>query len=123
MKALIVVLLSCFCINSVTSADRPSRQKGKELYSWTERGKWVFALLDRTNLLMSEEEVKKNPKRIDTMTALQVRLMELDEGEHVVWNFHLVSGFSFPDEKIFSEVVAAAKRAQIHLIPDRREKG
>jgi hypothetical protein len=121
MKALIFVLLGCWCVNSVMSADRPSRgqMKGMELYSWNERGTWIFVLLDGTNRLKSEEEVKKNPNRIDTVRALAARFLELAEQEKVVWNFRFVPGFSFPEEKIFSEVVAAGKRAQINLVPDR----
>ena len=49
-----------------------------------------------------------------------LQLAELAEGEHVVWNFHFVPGFSLPEEKVFSEIVAAAKRAQINLIVDRK---
>jgi hypothetical protein len=97
--------------------------KGMELYSWSEHGKWIFVLLDGTNRLKSEDEVKKSPKRIETVSALRERFMELAEGERVVWNSHFVSGFSFPDEKTFSEVIAAAKGARITLIPDGKEKG
>jgi hypothetical protein len=121
MRSLLVLALAVGCITGVLSAERPERGqvKGMELYSWEESGTWVYVLLDGTNRLKSENEVKKSPNRIATVNALAARFEELAGGEHVMWNFHFVPGFSFPEEKIFSEIVGAAKSAQIRLIPDK----
>ena len=94
--------------------------KGMELYSWSEHGNWYFALLEGTNRLKSEDEVKNHPNRIATVNALSDRFNNLAEGEQVVWNLRFVRGFSFPGEIIVSEIVAAAKRARINLIADKQ---
>jgi hypothetical protein len=124
MKTLFLALLGCLAVVTALGADRPARgqMKGMELYSWSEDGKWIFVLLDGTNRLKSEQEVKQSPKRSETTTALESRFMELAKGETVVWNFHFVPGFSFPDKETFAEVTSAAKRAEITLIPDKNEK-
>lgn len=125
MKTVFLALFCFMCAGgvSVMSAERPARgrMKGVELYSWPESGKWMFVLLNGTNGVKSEEQVKKSPNRVDTVAALGAQFMELAKGENVVWNFHFVPGFSFPDEKSFAAVVAAAKRAEINLIPDERK--
>ena len=122
MKAVLLVVIACVFASVGLSADRPKRgqMKGMELYSWNERGKWIYVLVDGTNRLKSEDEVKKSTTRFDTVAALATRFKELAEGEHVVWNFHFVRGFSFPEEKTFSAVIAAAKSAQINLIADKK---
>jgi hypothetical protein len=121
MKIVTVGLLVWLCIVGASAADRPKRgeMKGMELYSWSESGKWIFVLLSGTNRLKSEDDVKARSPRIESVPALRSRFMQMAEGEIIVWNLHFVPGFSFPEEKMFSEVMAAAKDAGVELRPDR----
>jgi hypothetical protein len=122
MKTALWFTIAVLCLAHGISAERPprGRMKGMELYSWEVRGKWFFVLVDGTNRLKSEEEVKGSANRMETVGALSARFQELAEGEHVVWNLHFVPGFAFPEEKLLAEIVAAANRAEVKLIHDRR---
>ena len=122
MKAALLVALTCLFTTIGLPAERAKRpqMKGMELYSWSEGDKWLYVLLVGTNRLKSEKEVKEHSSRIDNVPALASRFKELAEGEQVVWNFHFVPGFSYPDQDTFSAVVAAAMDAKINLIADKR---
>lgn len=123
MKSLLLPLLAALCLTAF-AAERPKRgqMKGRELYSWKTDGQWLFALVPGTNRLKSADEIKQSPDRVTTLPALQERFTNLAEGEQVTWNSHFFPGFAFPDDKTFAEVMAAAKRATITLIPDRNPK-
>lgn len=118
MKNLLIVLLAGVCLMQALAAERPTRphMKGMEMYSWSDDGRWVFVLLPGTNRLKTEKEIKEHPHRIETVAGLTTAFLQLARGEQVVWNFKFVPGFEYPDEKIVSDVVAAAKQAGITLI-------
>jgi hypothetical protein len=91
------------------------RFKGVELYSWKDKGgDWVFVLLDGTNRLKTEQEVKgaKNPSR--GVEELKKALGRLAVGEQVVWT-HPIDGFELPPPAARKEILKAAAEAKVDL--------
>jgi hypothetical protein len=97
-----------------TKREAKPRFKGVELYSWKDRGDWVFVLLDGTNREKSAEEVKAAKDKIKGVDALKKAIVLLAEGEQVSWS-HRVEGFEFPDKKARESVGKAAKDAGVEL--------
>jgi hypothetical protein len=63
LLCLIIAVLTMTVLHHVCSADEKREEKprfkGVELYSWKEKGgDWMFVLLDGTNRLKTEEQVK-----------------------------------------------------------------
>lgn len=96
------------------------RFKGIELYSWKDdKAGWVFALLDGTNRLKNEAEVKAPAQWIKGVAQLKKELARLAVGEQVSWS-HQISGFAYPPEPIIKEVMDWAKKQELKLyVPDR----
>jgi hypothetical protein len=91
------------------------RFKGVELYSWRDKeGGWVFVLVNGTNRLKTEKEVKGAKDLIRGTEALQKALARLAIGEHVAWA-HRIKGFEFPPNATRKEIETAAKTAKIEL--------
>jgi hypothetical protein len=91
------------------------RFKGAELYSWKDKdGGWVFVLVDGTNRLKTEKEVKGVRNLIQGAEALKKALARLAVGEQVSWS-HQIKGFEFPPEATRKEIEKAAKEAKIEL--------
>ena len=94
--------------------ERP-RFKAVELYSWRDaEGAWTFALVDGTNRLKSQEEIRNAPTRYEGVAALEAAFAGLAVGEHVFW-LHHVPGFEFPLPELRAEIAAAARVAEIDL--------
>jgi len=91
------------------------RFKGVELYSWKDKGgDWMFVLLDGTNRLKTEEEVKGAKNKVKGAEDLKKALARLAVGEQVSWT-HPIKGFEFPPETTRKAVEKAAKEANIKL--------
>ena len=91
------------------------RFKGVELYSWKVEGDgWVYVLIDGTNRLKTEDEVKGAKGRIQGADGLKKALARLAVGEQVSWD-HRVNGFVFPPETTRKEIQEAAREAEIEL--------
>jgi hypothetical protein len=119
--------LLCLTIAAVTmsvlhgfcSADEKREEKrwfkGVELYSWKDKeGGWVFVLVNGTNRLKTEKEIKGAKDLIRGTEALQKAFAGLAIGEHVTW-VHRIKGFEFPPETMRKEIETAAKKARIEL--------
>ena len=107
------VLHGCCCADDKREEKR--RFKGVELYSWKEKeGGWVFVLINGTNRLKTEKEVKGAKDLIRGTEALQEAFTGLAVGEHVSWS-HRIKGFEFPSEVTRKEIETAAKKAKIEL--------
>lgn len=103
--------------SSIVATPKPAEKsfKGMELYSWKgPHGVWSFALLPGTNRLKTEDEVKKPENRIRGLALLKERLASLAKGEEVFWNAP-AAGFELPDERIRTDIAAAAKKAGVEL--------
>jgi hypothetical protein len=95
--------------------EQAPRFKGVELYSWKDKdGGWVFALLDGTNRLKTEEQVKGAKNQIRGAENLKKAFTRLAEGEQVSWT-HRIKGFEFPPEATRKEIEKAATEAKIDL--------
>ena len=70
--------------------------KGWELYSWTERGAWRFALLVGTNRMKQATEIKAPVVTLPNVAALKEKLTELASGESVFWDATRMVGFGLP---------------------------
>jgi hypothetical protein len=91
------------------------RFKGVELYSWKDReGGWVFVLINGTNRLKTDKEVKGATDLIRGTEALQKAFTGLAVGETVSWS-HRTKGFVFPPEATRKEIATAATKAKIKL--------
>ncbi|HEV3438027.1 MAG TPA: hypothetical protein VG122_11750, partial [Gemmata sp.] len=91
------------------------RFKGVELYSWKDKADdWVFVLLNGTNTLKKEEQVKEAKGQIKGADELKKALALLAVGEQIAWT-HRVKGFEFPSEATRKEIKKAAKEAKIVL--------
>lgn len=91
------------------------RFKGVELYSWKDPGcDWSFALLDGTNRLKTEQEVKAPEKTIKGVEGLKKAFARLALEEHVSWT-HLIEGFEFPPAATREEIERAAVEAKVEL--------
>jgi hypothetical protein len=112
--ALTVTVLYGVCWGDDKREEKP-RFKGVELYSWKDKGgNWVFVLLDGTNRLKTEKEVKGAKDQIRGAERLKEALARLAVGEQVSWA-HRVKGLEFPPEATRKEIEKAAKEAKIDL--------
>jgi len=122
MKQLLCLIAAAFTmtvLHGVCRADdkreEKPRFKGVELYSWKDKGgDWVFMLLDGTNRLKTEEEVKGAKNQIKGAEDLKKALARLAVGEQVFWT-HPIKGFEFPPGVTRKEIEKAAKEAKIDL--------
>jgi hypothetical protein len=91
------------------------RFKGAELYSWKDKeGNWMFVLLNGTNRLKTEEEVKGAKNKIKGAAELKKALARLAVGEQVTWT-HPIPGFEFPPEDTRKAIEKAAEEADVKL--------
>jgi hypothetical protein len=98
------------------------RFKGVELYSWKNKGgDWQFVLLNGTNRLKTEAEVKSAKTKVKGAEELKQALARLVVGEQVFWT-HPISGFEYPAPGMRQEIAKAAKEAQIDLKTPSQEK-
>jgi hypothetical protein len=112
--ALVMTVLHGFCCADDKREEKP-RFKGVELYSWQDhKGGWVFVLVNGTNRLKTEKEVKGAKDLIRGTKALEIALTRLAVGERVSWA-HRFKGFEFPPEATRTEIENAAKKAEIDL--------
>jgi hypothetical protein len=112
--ALTMTVLDGFCCAD-DKREEKHRFKGVELYSWKDKeGGWVFVLVNGTNRLKTEKEVKGAKDLIRSTEALQKAFARLAVGERVSWA-HRIKGFEFPPEATRKEVDKAAKKAKIEL--------
>jgi hypothetical protein len=95
--------------------EKKPRFKGVELYSWKDKGgAWHYALLNGTNDIKTEEQVKLAKSRVKGTQELKKALARLAVGEHVSWT-HRIKGFAFPPQATQKEIEKAARQAQIDL--------
>jgi hypothetical protein len=119
--ALTVAVVCGVCRADEKREEKP-RFKGVELYSWKDKGgAWQFTLLDGTNRLKTEEEVKSAKTRVQGAKDLRKALARLAVGEQVFWT-HPIKGFEFPPQATREEIEKAAKEAKIDLKTPRQEK-
>jgi hypothetical protein len=91
------------------------RFKGVELYSWKDKGgDWEFVLLDGTNRLKTEDEVRSAKDRARGVEALRKTLSRLAIGEQILWT-HPIVGFEFPPASIVKEIKKAAEDVKVEL--------
>ncbi len=126
LPCLVTTVLTLIVLQSVCRAEdereEKPRFKGVELYSWTEKGdNWVFVLLNGTNRLKTEEEIKGAKNRIKNVADLKKALARLAVGERVSWT-HPIEGFTFPPEATRKEIEKAAEKAKIDLRTSARKK-
>ena len=122
MKQLASLLLAVLTMTGffrVCWADEPREEKrrfkGVELYSWKDQGgDWMFVLLDGTNRLKTEEEVKRAEHKVKGVEDLKKALARLAVGEQLSWT-HPIQGFAFPPEATRKAIEKAAKEANVHL--------
>jgi hypothetical protein len=118
---LTAVALCGVCWADEKREERP-RFKGVELYSWKDKdGAWQFALLNGTNRLKTEDEVKAARTRVKGARELKKSLAHLAVGEQVFWT-HPIKGFEFPPQATREEIEKAAKQAKIDLKISAAEK-
>ena len=112
--AVTMTILDGFCCAD-DKREEKHRFKGVELYSWKDKeGVWVFRLLNGTNRLKTEKEVKGTKDLIRGTEALQKAFARLAVAERVSWA-HRIKGFEFPPEATREEVKNAAKKSKIEL--------
>jgi hypothetical protein len=119
LLCLIIAVLTMTVLLRVCAADEKREEKprfkGVELYSWKEKGgDCMFVLLDGTNRLKTEEEVKGAKNKVKGAEDLKKALALLAVGEQVSWT-HPIKGFEFPPEATRKAVEKAAKEANIKL--------
>jgi hypothetical protein len=122
MKQLLYFLTAALIMTGLCgvfwAADRREekpRFKGVELYSWKDESDGcVFVLVDGTNRLKTEKEVKAAKNLIRGAEVLKKALAHLAVGEQVSWA-HRIPGLEFPPEATRKEIEKAAKEAQINL--------
>jgi hypothetical protein len=116
-KLAITLLLAC--CQAFLAQDRiamlPHSMKGYELYSWTIRGEWYFALLVGTNRLKTRREVSSPKNRLRGIEALKNRLGRLPEGEDVTWAGRSAPWMVLPPEKIVDEIKNYCDRRSLTL--------
>ncbi len=88
LLCLIVAVLTMTVLHRVCWADEKREEKprfkGVELYSWKEKGgDWMFVLLDGTNRLKTEEEVKGAMNKVKGAADLKKALARLAVEEQV----------------------------------------
>ena len=119
--ALTTVALCGVCRADDKREEKP-RFKGVELYSWQDKsGAWKFVLLDGTNRLKTEEEVKSAKTQVNGAKDLKKALARLAVGEQVFWT-HPIKGFQFPPQTTREKIEKAAKEARIDLKTSGQEK-
>ena len=119
--ALTAVVLCGACRADDKREEKP-RFKGVELYSWQDKsGAWKFVLLDGTNRLKTEEEVKSAKTQVNGAKDLKKALARLAVGEQVFWT-HPIKGFQFPPQTTREKIEKAAKEAKIDLKTSGQEK-
>ena len=119
--ALTAVALCGACRADDKREEKP-RFKGVELYSWQDKsGAWKFVLLDGTNRLKTEEEVKSAKTQVNGAKDLKKALARLAVGEQVFWT-HPIKGFQFPPQTTREKIEKAAKEAKIDLKTSGQEK-
>jgi hypothetical protein len=112
--AFTMAVLGGFC-RADDKREEKHRFKGVELYSWKDtEGGWVFVLVNGTNRLKTEKEVKGTKDLIRGTEALQKAFARLAVAERVSWA-HRIKGFEFPPVATREEVKNAAKKAKIEL--------
>ena len=83
--ALTMTVLDGFCCAD-DKREEKHRFKGVELYSWEDKeGGWVFVLVNGTNRLKTEKQVKGAKDLIRSTEALQKAFARLAVGERVSW--------------------------------------
>lgn len=88
--------------------------KGMELYSWKDKaGDWNFVLLEGTNRIKTEAEIKGAAGRITTAEKLLPALGRLAIGENVVWV--AIKGCEYPPKEIRQKIEKGARSAKIDL--------
>ena len=87
------------------------RTKGVELYGWKIDGEWVFVLVDGTNRIKSEKEIKANRHPLRGLQELEQTLYTLAIGEQVVWR-----GLEESTEELRREIKKATTAAGVKLI-------
>jgi hypothetical protein len=116
VAAALAITVLCGVVIADEKREEKPRFKGVELYSWKEKGgDWVFALLDGTNRLKAERQVKAAGNQIRGPAELKKRLNRLAVGEQVLWT-HPIDGFAFPPATIRMEIEKAAKESQIDVM-------
>ena len=119
--ALTAVALCGACRADDKREEKP-RFKGVELYSWQDKsGAWKFVLLDGTNRLKTEEEVKSAKTQVNGAKDLKKALARLAVREQVFWT-HPIKGFQFPPQTTREKIEKAAKEARIDLKTSGQEK-
>ena len=81
---------------AVSQDPRKRSMKGWELYSWSERGAWRFALLVGTNRTKSATEIKAPAAMLPNLAALNEQLTGLANGEFVFWQVNRAAGLDLP---------------------------
>jgi hypothetical protein len=127
-------LLFCLATTALTTAvlcgvcraddkrEEKPRFKGVELYSWRDKGgDWEFVLLNGTNRLKTEEEVKSAKTKVKGADELKKALDRLAVGEQVFW-MHPIRGFEYPARELREEIEKAAKEANVDLKTPIKEK-
>ena len=119
LPCLIIGALTMTALLGISWADdkreEKPRDKGVELYSWKDKaGDWMFVLLDGTNRLKTEQQVKGAKNQIKGAEDLKKALARLAVGEQVFW-MHRIKGFEFPPKATREEIHRAAKAAKIDL--------
>jgi hypothetical protein len=119
LRCLIIAALTMTVLHGICRADdkreEKPRFKGVELYSWKDReGDWMFVLLDGTNRVKTEQEVKGAKKQIKGAEDLKKALARLAVGEQVSWT-HRIKGFEFPPKATREGIQRAAQQAKIDL--------
>jgi hypothetical protein len=126
MPYLVATALTLSVLQGVGWADdereEKPRFKGVELYSWKDKGdNWVFVLLDGTNRLKTEKEIKEAKNQIKGAADLKEAFARLAVGERVSWT-HPIEGFTFPPEATRKEIEKAADEAKIDLRTSTRKE-
>src|SRR5580704_1411598 len=115
VTAALTICVLCGLVPADDEREEKPRFKGVELYSWKDAsGDWAFVLLNGTNRLKAEKEVKEAKNRVTGVQELKKALARLAVAEHVSW-VHTINGFEYPPEATRREVETAAKAASVEL--------
>ncbi len=113
--AVCISLLALAGLRAEEEREPRPRAKGVELYSWqAQNGDWLFVLVNGTNRLKTEAEIKETRPPLRGMMELSAALAKLAVGEMVFWN-HLIAGFSYPPAEMRKAISEAAAEARIEL--------
>jgi hypothetical protein len=119
LQCLIFAIATMTVLHQVSRADEKREEnprfKGVELYSWKDNGgDWIFVLVDGTNRLKTEGEVKGSKNKVKSAQELKKALSGLAVGERVSWT-HPIKGFEYPPEAMRKAIKKEAKDAKINL--------